>query len=75
MQLQGAELRAATILEIADCSRRIELEFDIDSERGRENSLHKLDTLVRALRLFREGLVAEFEPYDRRAGEREALTV
>ena len=62
-----------TVLEIADCSRRIELEFDIDSSEGRDNSLHKLDTLVSALRLFREAFVSEFEPYDRRLRELEAL--
>jgi len=39
---------------------------------GRENSLHKLETLVAALRVFRAGVVAEFEPYDRR--ERELAT-
>ncbi len=61
------------ILEIADCSRRISLEFEIDTSEGRENSLHKLDTLVSALRLFRGALVAEFEPYDRRHEERQAL--
>ena len=33
----------------------------------RENSLHKLDTLIAALRVFREALVKEFEPYDERA--------
>ena len=54
------------VLEIADCDRRISLEFDVESEWGRENSLHKLDTLEAAIRLFREALVAEFEPYDRR---------
>ena len=57
------------VLEIADCSRRIELQFDVDTDEGRINSLHKLDTLVSALRSFREALVAEFEPYDRRAAE------
>ena len=57
------------ILELADCSRRIALEFDIDTIGGRDNSLHKLDTLVSALRLFREALVGEFEPYDRRERE------
>ena len=57
------------ILEIADCHGRIELEFDIDSEAGRENSLHKLDTLITALRVVREGLVAEYEPYDERERE------
>jgi hypothetical protein len=57
------------ILEIADCHDRIELEFDINSEAGRENSLHKLDTLITALRVFREGMVAEYEPYDERERE------
>ena len=55
------------VLEIADCNRRINLEFDIDSTAGRDNSLHKLDTLVSALRVFREALELEFEPYDLRA--------
>jgi hypothetical protein len=54
------------ILEIADCEDRINLEFDIDTDAARANSLHKLDTLIAALRLFRSGLVAEFEHYDRR---------
>ena len=54
-------------LEISDCDRRISLRFDLDSEGYRENSLHKLDTLVAALRVFREALVKEFEPYDERA--------
>ena len=57
------------ILEIADCHDRIELEFDIDSDAGRANSLHKLDTLITALRVFREGMVAEYEPYDERERE------
>ncbi len=57
------------ILEIADCNDRINLEFDVDSEAGRANSLHKLDTLLTTLRVFREGIVAEFEPYDRRECE------
>ena len=61
-----------TILELADCVGRIELEFDVDSEAGRSNSLHKIDTLLAALRVFRQGLVDEFEPYDRRERELEA---
>jgi hypothetical protein len=61
------------ILELADCSDRIRLEFDVDSDAGRANSLHKLDTLIAALRVFRQGLVDEFEPYDRRQRELDAL--
>lgn len=62
-----------TILEIADCQDRIRLEFDLDSEAGRANSLHKLDTLISALRVLREGLVAEFAEYDRRERKLEEL--
>jgi hypothetical protein len=64
---------ARTILEIADCTRQIELEFDLDDEPARANSLHKLDTLLAALRAFRSGLVAEFEQYDRRERELKEL--
>jgi hypothetical protein len=60
-------------LEIADCDRAIGLEFDVDTPEGRENSLHKLDTLEIAIRVFRDALVAEFEPYDRRERILESL--
>jgi hypothetical protein len=60
-------------LEIADCYHRISLEFDLDSPEGRENSLHKLDTLEIAIRVFRDAFVAEFEPYDRRKQTLESL--
>jgi hypothetical protein len=60
-------------LEIADCDRWISLCFDVDTLEGRENSLHKLDTLEVAIRVFRDALVAEFEPYDRREQALESL--
>ena len=62
-----------TILEIADCEDTIRLEFDAYSEARRANSLHKLDTLIAALRVFRKGLVEEFAEYDRRERELEEL--
>jgi hypothetical protein len=61
------------ILEIADCAERIELEFEVRSERRRANSLHKLDTLIAALRVFRKGLEEEFAEYDRRERELKEL--
>jgi hypothetical protein len=64
---------AKMILEIADCSDRINLEFDIDSEGALANSLHKLDTLITALRVFRGGVVQEAEHYERRERELETL--
>ena len=62
-----------TILEIADCCERVNLEFDLDTEQARANSLHKLDTLISALRVFRTGIGAEFEQYDRRESELKEL--
>jgi hypothetical protein len=59
------------ILQIADCSHRVDLEFDVDSDAGRANSLHKLDTLITALRVFRAGIVAESDEYERRERELE----
>jgi hypothetical protein len=37
------------------------------------NSLHKLDTLITALRVFRARLVEEFDEYDRRERDLEEL--
>jgi hypothetical protein len=62
-----------TYLCIADCDRTIRLSFDVDTEAYRENSLHKLDTLLAAVGAFRAALVEEFEPHDRRERELEAL--
>ena len=62
-----------TILEIADRKRRVNLEFELDTEEARANSLLQLDTLIATLRVFREGIVAEFAEYDRRERELEEL--
>ena len=60
-------------LEIADCSEVVSLEFDVDALEARSNSLHKLDTLAAALQVFRAALEREFEPYDERARQLDAL--
>jgi hypothetical protein len=59
-------LHPRVILEIADCSRRINLEFDLASELDVENSLHKVDVLAEALAEFRAGLVDEARRYRKR---------
>ena len=61
------------ILEFCDGQDVAEFGFDVDTPRGRENSLYKLDTLIAALRVFRTGFVAEFAPYDRRERQIEEL--
>jgi hypothetical protein len=60
-------------LEIADCSRPVSLEFDVETLEARANSLHKLDTLIAALQVFRAAFEDEFEPYDERERQLEAL--
>jgi hypothetical protein len=55
-----------TILEIADCENRISLEFDVTSADQRQNSLHKVDTLVATLQQFREALEAECLLFEQR---------
>ena len=65
--------RPRIILELADCSNRINLEFELASELHVENSLHKVDTLLAVLARFRAGLVAEADRYRAREREVEAL--
>jgi hypothetical protein len=50
-------------LRIADCDNQIALEFSVESPELRENSLHKIQTLLGALARFRDGLEAEAELY------------
>lgn len=57
------------ILEMSDCFNSINLEFDIYSAGSRQNSFHKIDTLIEALQDFRKGMVEECRLYR----EREAL--
>jgi hypothetical protein len=60
-------------VEIGDCSRHVSLDFDVDKLEARANSLHKLDTLIAALQVFRAAIEQEFEPYDERERQLEAL--
>ena len=63
----GRKLRRRSIpsprlkLRITDCNNAIYLEFSVDTQDVRENSLHKIETLIAALERFREGLRAEAE--------------
>jgi hypothetical protein len=48
-------------LRITDCTNQIHLEFSVDTPDLRENSRHKIETLIAALERFRNGLAAESE--------------
>ena len=54
------------VLQISDCINEINLEFSVSSYDRRENSLHKIETLIDALVEFRAGLAAEAELRARR---------
>src|SRR5829696_8204999 len=47
------------MLTIADCRRRIQLEFFLGTVRARRESLRKLDLLLTVLGSFRNALLAE----------------
>ena len=47
------------MLTIADCRRRIQLEFFLGTVRARRESLRKLDLLLNVLGSFRKVLLAE----------------
>lgn len=47
------------MLTIADCRRRIQLEFFLGTVRARRESLRKLDLLLKVLGSFRNALLAE----------------
>ena len=49
------------VLQIADCTNTINLEFSLETAQLRENSLFKVTTLLGALHHFRDGLAAEAE--------------
>ena len=63
------------MLTIADCRRRIQLEFFLGTVRARRESLRKLDLLLNVLGAFRKALLAEahaITEYER-AARRKAL--
>ena len=60
------------MLTIADCRRRIQLEFFLGTVRGRRESLRKIDLLLKVLGSFRSALLAEAQAITEyeRAGKR-----
>ena len=57
-------------LQIADCINVINLEFSVEGAAARENSAHKIETLLAALERFRAGLAAEAGLRALREGDR-----
>ena len=51
------EYGAEASVQISDCTRKISLEFYAGRQEDHENNLHKVDTMLDALRVFRRALV------------------
>lgn len=68
------------MVTIADCRRRIQLEFFLGTVRARRESLRKLDLLLNVLNSFRKVLLAEaqlitaYERAEKRAKPRQKAT-
>ena len=61
----GHDQLANYVLIIADCNRRIMLEFALTSEYMRKRNLAKLDRLVKVINEFSEAVHAEAELVDK----------
>ena len=59
------------ILDFADCTRVVSMDLEYDSDYARENTLHKIDTIVDVLGDFREALVRELK-YQKRLEKKRA---
>jgi len=62
----GRPVQPRLRLRVSDCFHEIALEFEVGDHAARENSLHKIHTLIGALERFRDGLAAEAELAARR---------
>jgi hypothetical protein len=73
----GEERFGHYMLTIADCRRRIQLEFFLGTMRARRESLKKLDLLLSVLNSFRRALLAEAHAITEfeRAAKRKTLKV
>jgi hypothetical protein len=58
-----------TALIVTDCDNKVNIELDIDSQNSCDNTLHKIDTMLDALKKLRRGVVVERGRYIKREKE------
>lgn len=63
---QHNQHRVDVSFTLADCSRQIELCFDLDTAEGRKNSLYKLDLLIGSITKFRKAFLEECRVQEKR---------
>ena len=62
------------LLTLADCRRRIHLEFFLGTKRARQLSLKKINLLIDVLTRFRDALIQESELIDKIAARKKRKT-
>ena len=68
---EGTYLLGSYILIIADCNRRIMLEFGLANPRQRKASLAKIDRLLKVITEFRDAVHAEAKLIEEQKPERQ----
>jgi hypothetical protein len=61
------------ILEMADCSKKVNFEFEIYTGNDRQNTFHKVDGLIKVLTEFRDALAEESIVYKQRQRKLDAI--
>ena len=63
---EGENCWTTNLLTLADCHRRIELEFSLGNRQQRRRSRAKINLLIKVLTAFRDALIREIAPIEKR---------
>lgn len=63
------------LLQMSDCDRSINWDFEWSDKADRENNLYKVNTMLGLLTKFRDGMELEIERYEAREGKQDEISV
>ena len=59
------------VLDLADCSRRVSFDFDLNDSSARANSLRKVNLIAEVVNAFRDAIAVEVESRNARPAKNE----
>ena len=59
------------VLDLADCSRRVSFDFDLNDSSARANSLRKINLIAEVVNAVRDAIAVEVESRNARAAKKE----
>ena len=59
------------VLDLADCSRRVSFDFDLNDSSARANSLRKINLIAEVVNAVRDAIAVEVESRDARPAKKE----